>query len=68
MTNCIHVLAWDEENKLFRCRTGDCTFSKTWDEVSAVGYRPFRHGVLFVDEDSFKYPDLSPVKPAMCCE
>ena len=54
-----HVVQWNVEAEMFRCRTGACNFEVTWDRMKDVGYRPFKDGVVLVDEDDFQKEEAS---------
>ena len=53
MANLSHVLQWDDVRKFFFCRTGACSFTRTFDEVRKAGYTPHTTGVLLVRENDF---------------
>ena len=57
--NIFHVMQYHTETETFRCRTGACNFEVTWDRMKDVGYRPFKDGVVFVDEDDFQEEEAS---------
>ena len=51
--NLSHVMVWDEEAELFRCRTGACSFKVTWMELKDAGYTPRKSGSMFVAAEDF---------------
>ena len=52
--NLTHAMLWRPEQEVFRCRWGGCGFEVTEAEMSGAGYRVFKDGVVFVDEESLE--------------